>query len=428
MNTIGAPAHQPELQLLRSGDYYFNGIGNWDISSAFTLFGYPGEKGPSIDGPRNNDTFANNPCRNAWMNDPGADPIAKESGATIYFGGNSQLTVQQNSSVEISGRERSGQNIAVQALETAGGGRTPSTIRGDQRIITTGPGSNKQLSIQGLVWAPYAALEFDLISNDAVAALTGGAVVSELSAGASANANNFLIRVATKPANKVLNLTTTASSADNQGSTSVKSVVTVQRDQGTTSYAIDSRRVLGLTPEGSGAPPPPSPTTTTTVPSGPTTTMPAPTTGPCNQSMGSWTNDFGPGDWTAQYWNLASFTTSTPPGDPFSGAATATKQLSKIDDYLGTGSPASGVNSDYYAARFTKTITVAAACSVTIRAGSDDGVRVKIDGTTVINNWTTHAHTTTTVTTPTLTAGTHTIVMEYYERDGESSYELEWKS
>ena len=154
-----------------SGDYYFNGIGNWDISSAFTLFGYPGETGPSIDGPRTNDTFANNPCRNAWTNDPGADPIAKESGATIYFGGNSQLTVQQNASVEISGRERSGQNIAVQALETVEGGRTPSTIRGDQRIITTGPGSNKQLSIQGLVWAPYAALEFDLISNDAVAAL-----------------------------------------------------------------------------------------------------------------------------------------------------------------------------------------------------------------------------------------------------------------
>ncbi len=316
----------------------------------------------------------------------------------------------------------------MQALETAGGGRTPSTIRGDQRIITTGPGSNKQLSIQGLVWAPYAALEFDLISNDAVAALTGGAVVSELSAGASANANNFLIRVATKPANKVLNLTTTASSADNQGSTSVKSVVTVQRDQGATSYAIDSRRVLGLTPEGSAAPPPPPPSPTTTAPPGPTTTVPAPTTGPCNLPMGSWTNDFGAGDWTAEYWNLASFSTSAPPGDPFSGTVAATKQLSKIDSYLGTGSPASGVNSDYYAARFTKTITVGTACSVSIRAGSDDGVRVRIDGATVINSWTTHSHTTTTANTPTLTAGTHTIVMEYYERSGESSYELEWKS
>ncbi len=86
------------------------------------------------------------------------------------------------------------------------------------------------------------------------------------------------------------------------------------------------------------------------------------------------------------------------------------------------------VNSDYYAARFTRTIDVGAACSVTIRAGSDDGVRVRIDGTTVISGWAQHAHTTTTAVTPTLTAGTHTIVVDYYERMGESSHELEWTS
>jgi hypothetical protein len=227
----------------QSGDYYFNNIGNWGIGSAFSLFGYPGDSGPSIDGIKPQDTFANNPCRDAWTND------LDKSGATVYLGGNTQLTVQQNASLEISGRERSGQNIAVQALASSTDGRNPSTIRGNQRIVATGPGSNKQLSIQGLLWAPYAALEFGNISNDAVAALTGGAVVSELSAGASANANNFLIRVATKPADKVLNLTTTADSADNQGSTSVRSVVTLQRDQGASSYALSSRRVVGLTPE-----------------------------------------------------------------------------------------------------------------------------------------------------------------------------------
>ncbi len=126
------------------------------------LFGYPGESGPGIPGIQSNDSFATNPCRNAWKNDPNT------SGATVYFGGNSQLTVDGLGAVEISGRERSGQNIAVQALETA---PNASTIRGDQRLIRTQSGSNKQLAIQGLVWAPYAALEFDLISNEAVAAL-----------------------------------------------------------------------------------------------------------------------------------------------------------------------------------------------------------------------------------------------------------------
>jgi hypothetical protein len=233
----------------QSGDYYFNNMGNWTLENAFVLFGYPGDTGPSIDGFKPSDSLANNPCRDAWATDAGAAPTALKTGATIYMGGNSQVTVDQNSTLEISGRERSGQNIAVQALETSSGGRNPSTIRGDQRIITTGPGTNKQMSIQGLVWAPYAALEFDLISNDAVAALTGGAVVSELTAGASANANNFLIRVNTKPANKVLNLTTTANSPNGRGTTSVRSVITVQRDQGATSYAVESRRIVGLTPE-----------------------------------------------------------------------------------------------------------------------------------------------------------------------------------
>jgi hypothetical protein len=224
----------------QSGDYYLDDVGDWSIKNAFVLFGYPGASGPGIPGIKNNDTFASNPCRDAWKND------ANTSGATVYFGGDSQLTVDGLGAVEISGRERSGQNIAVQALQAA---PHTSTIQGDERLIKTESGGNKQLSIQGLVWAPYAALEFDLISNDAVAALTGGAVVSEISAGASANTNNFLIRVDTKPSTKELELTTTAVSEGGQGSTSVKAVVTVQVDKGATSYALKSRRVVGLTPE-----------------------------------------------------------------------------------------------------------------------------------------------------------------------------------
>jgi hypothetical protein len=393
----------------RSGDYYFNDMGNWVISSAFTLFGYPGATGPGIDGFMPSDTFANNPCNNAWTND------ADVSGATIFLGGNSQITVDQNSTFEVSGRERSGQNIAVQALATSGSGRNPSTIVGDQRIITTGPGSNKQMSIEGLVWAPYAALEFDLISNDAVAALTGGAVVSELTAGASANANNFLIRVATKPADKILQLTTTATSPGGKGSTSVRSIVRVQRDGAATSYAVESRRIVGLTPEGSSTAPNPVPSTDS---------------GPCNETRSSFTNDFGDGNWTAQYWNLPTFSTSTPP-DPFSATPAFTEQLSRIDSYLGADSPLPGtVNADYYAARFTKTINVGSPCSFTLLAGADDGFRVFIDGAPVtgLSLWSDHAHTSLTAITPTLTAGVHTIVMEYYDRAGDSSFELEWSS
>ena len=100
--------------------------------------------------------------------------------------------------------------------------------------------------MQGLVWAPFASFVFDLISNDAVAALTGGAVVGELSAGASASANNFVISVDTQATTNVLNLTATAT---NSGTTSVKAVLDVRTTDVSSTYGVRSRRVLNITPE-----------------------------------------------------------------------------------------------------------------------------------------------------------------------------------
>jgi len=220
----------------KSGNYYFDNLGMWDIDSAFVLMGWPGSSGPGIDGPDSHDTFANNPCRSAWT-----EP-ANQTGATLYLGGNSNVRVSQNATLEISGKAQGLYNVGIQALEGPGA----STVRGDQTIVSTGSGSNKQISVQGLVWAPYASFVFDLISNDAVAALTGGAVVGELSAGASASANNFVISVDTQPTTSVLNLTATAA---NGGTTSVRAVLDVRTSGVSSSYGIRSRRVVGLTPE-----------------------------------------------------------------------------------------------------------------------------------------------------------------------------------
>lgn len=222
----------------RSGDYFFDNVGEWTTSNAFVLFGrrFAGglPQGPGIDGPGPGDTFANNPCRDAWAND------TDQQGAALYLGGSSRIQIEQNSTFEVSGRDHSGYMVGIQALETAG---VASTVVGDNQIVRTGSGSNKQLSINGLVWAPYASFQFDLISNDAVAALTGGAVVGELSAGASANASNFVISVQTQPSTTSFVFTSTANKG---GSTTVRAVVTYRTDR---VYAITSRRVIGLTPE-----------------------------------------------------------------------------------------------------------------------------------------------------------------------------------
>lgn len=217
----------------RSGDYYFEDIGEWDIQNAYVLFGYPGATGPSIDGPGPQDTFANNPCRNAWNE-------GNQTGAALYMGGDSRITVRSGATLEVSGRTHGTYNVGLQALEDNG---DDSDVTGNQRIVLVESGGNKQLSIQGLVWAPGAGFEFDLISNDAVAALTGGAVVAELAAGASANANNFVVSVDTQPSTSRLQITATAS---NSVETEMRTILDYRTDR---QYAVLSRRILDLTPE-----------------------------------------------------------------------------------------------------------------------------------------------------------------------------------
>ena len=58
------------------------------------------------------------------------------------------------------------------------------------------------------------------------------------------------------------------------------------------------------------------------------------------------------------------------------------------------------------------------------RATVDDGVRLYIDGGIVIDQWKDEARSTYSVDRD-LGAGNHTIVMEYYERNGEASARLE---
>jgi hypothetical protein len=219
-----------------SGDYYFDNFSTWDLNNAFVLMGWPGSSGPGIDGPDSHDTLANNPCRDAWNE-------TDHTGAAVYLGGNSRIQISQGSTFEVSGKAHGDYIVGIQALEAAG---VASNVHGNNPIVSTGSGSNKQLSVQGLVWAPYSAFVFDLVSNEAVAALTGGAVVGELSAGASASANNFMITVGTQATESVLSLTATAVK---NGTTSVRAVLDVRTTGTSTSYGVRSRRVLNLTAE-----------------------------------------------------------------------------------------------------------------------------------------------------------------------------------
>lgn len=226
----------------RSGNYNFENLGVWSVTNAYALFGYPGAAGPGIPG-YGNDTLTSNVCVDAWTNND-----TDGGGATLYLGGNTRIAIGNNGALEVSGRNQSGQFVAVQALEVSG---VPSTIQGDTplgfpsiaRLIEVGPGTRKQLSFSGLLWAPYGSMDFRNVSNDAVAALTGGGVVGEIFLQAPASASNFLIGSGGTAGTRTLQLTASASTPDG-GTTLVRSVI----DYRDGDYALLSRRVMCLTP------------------------------------------------------------------------------------------------------------------------------------------------------------------------------------
>ncbi len=98
-----------------------------------------------------------------------------------------------------------------------------------------------------------------------------------------------------------------------------------------------------------------------------------------------------------------------------------------IDFDWGSGSPGPGVTKDNFSVRWTGTVAAAASGSYRFQTVSDDGVRVWINGTQVINNWTNHAATTNTSAAINLVAGQkYAIKVEYFEKGGNAVMRLRW--
>ena len=115
-----------------------------------------------------------------------------------------------------------------------------------------------------------------------------------------------------------------------------------------------------------------------------------------------------------------------PPPDPFAAEYFANATLSDspvltrtdnaIDFDWGDGSPDATVPADRFSARWTRTKTYEAA-TYRLSITGDDGIRVRVDGELVLNGWFYQSPTTYAVDLP-LTAGQHTVVVEYFEHTG----------
>jgi beta-glucosidase-like glycosyl hydrolase len=108
-----------------------------------------------------------------------------------------------------------------------------------------------------------------------------------------------------------------------------------------------------------------------------------------------------------------------------SGSVVASRSDSVIDFDWHGGSPASGVNATNWSARWTGTLNVPTTGDYTLGLASDDGSRVYIDGTLVVDAWRTDPGQTQQNVVH-LSAGAHALKVLYYQKDAWSKLSLGW--
>lgn len=109
-----------------------------------------------------------------------------------------------------------------------------------------------------------------------------------------------------------------------------------------------------------------------------------------------------------------------------SGTAVLTRSEA-VDFSWGSTSPGTGVPTDNFSVRWSGSVVIPATGSYRFQTESDDGVRLSVNGSQVINNWTDHGATTDTGAAASYTAGqVVTVVMEYYEKTGSAVARLRW--
>ncbi|HUT32345.1 MAG TPA: PA14 domain-containing protein [Planctomycetota bacterium] len=105
------------------------------------------------------------------------------------------------------------------------------------------------------------------------------------------------------------------------------------------------------------------------------------------------------------------------------------KALERVDPKVGfawDASPGRGVPADGFAVRWTGRVVAPRDGSYRFITTSDDGVRLSIAGKRIIDNWTDHG-TTEDAGSIELKAGSHDLLLEFYENSGGATIRLEWE-
>lgn len=212
----------------KAGTYYLENV-DVSLQNQSMTAGFPGGAG---DSPKVNDPQ----CSAAQASDQAAGGAG---GATFYLGGSSRFEVNNGAQLEVFRRKQAETYLSVYALGSSGAGYLASTLNFNDFVLETKSGSNNDVAIHGLVWAPLAGTSLGNITNAANGQLLGGIVVALLDTQASASASAFAIGIETNPVDVRLLLVSTATK--NGHATTIRAVVQFRPDSG--ELAVNSWRV-----------------------------------------------------------------------------------------------------------------------------------------------------------------------------------------
>lgn len=128
---------------------------------------------------------------------------------------------------------------------------------------------------------------------------------------------------------------------------------------------------------------------------------------------------------TGCLWDGINF--NLPDGNAPTGSSVSSDNATALDQNWYQNAPNSFVGVDQFSARWRGNFTFKTSGTYTFYAGADDGIRLKIDGTTIIDSWIDTGYFER-ASTPYkfVSAGSHLVELEYYENGWDASASLRW--
>ncbi len=163
-----------------SGNYVFDGF-TMNVANAVVTAG----RAPGVAATGATQFIPNPTCDDARNSDTNSGIL--DAGATFYLQNGARFEIGGNGSLEVLRRLHGKQYVSIHVLD--------NSLTWDDDVILQKPGTNKDMAMHGMVWAPEARITFAEVTNQAKGQLLGGGALSNIDLRTSAVGGGFVISI-----------------------------------------------------------------------------------------------------------------------------------------------------------------------------------------------------------------------------------------